>query len=74
MKNKDFEEINDLLDNIVGGASTKGAFPFAFDSAAVEDSTICSEKCNDNCNGIGTVDGTKKGTKYPSPIVKNPVV
>lgn len=61
MKNNDFEEINDMLGNVVGGTSEQGLFQFSFDTAEA-DTVSCSELCFTNCSGRGSVAGTKKGT------------
>lgn len=61
MKNKDFEEINDLLGDIIGGTSGQSLFQFSCDSLAA-DTTKCSELCFTDCSGVGTKEGTTKGT------------
>ena len=61
MKNKDFEEINDMLDNVIGGTSEQGLFQFSCDTAA-GDTVKCSDLCFTNCDGVGTIEGTRKGT------------
>lgn len=61
MKNKDFEEINDMLGDVIGGTSEQGLFQFSCDAAAA-DKVSCSELCFTNCDGTGSISGSKKGT------------
>ena len=61
MKDKDFEEINDMLGNVIGGNSEQGLFQFSCSEAA-PNKVSCSEVCHTSCDGIGTTRGTKVGT------------
>ncbi|WP_455587320.1 hypothetical protein [Bacteroides sp.] len=68
MKNNSFEEINDMLGDIIGGTSSQNPFSFSLESAGKDDgTTLCSEKCTDNCSGdsYGTVTGTVTGSRLP---------
>lgn len=67
MKNKDFEEINDMLGDVIGGTSEQGLFQFSIDTA-ISDKVNCSELCFTNCDGVGSISGTKKGTVTEEPF------
>lgn len=63
MENKDFEEINDMLGDVIGGVSEQGLFQFSCDAAAA-DKVSCSELCFTSCdtNATGSISGSKQGT------------
>lgn len=61
MKNQDFEEINDMLGNVIGGTSEQGLFQFSFAEPDL-DTILCKDICLYNCSGKGIITGSKVGT------------
>ncbi len=62
---KNFDEINSMLESIRGGHVDSGLFGGPTDP---EGKRNCIEFCTENCkNGVGTTVGTVRGTNTPDP-------
>lgn len=69
MNTNSFEEINDMLGNIIGGNASQNPFSFSLkNNLDDEGKSICNSICSKGCSkfSLGSINGTIHGTEYPT--------